>query len=166
MSRRQQECFPCPEHSYTQEEGSTVCHCEEAYYRTAQDSPSSACTRPPSAPVNPVYSMKQSTVIIEWGPPEDSGGRGDVSYSIVCSRCSGPSGQCEPCGSSVGFVPQQTGLVDRTVTVVNLLPHTNYTFQVESLNGVSGLSPWQRQYAQINVSTSLAGKWNFHARFM
>ncbi|XP_058853476.1 ephrin type-A receptor 7-like isoform X1 [Acipenser ruthenus] len=156
MSPRQQECFPCPEHSYTQEEGSTMCHCEEAYYRTPQDSPSSACTRPPSAPVNPVYSMKQSTVIIEWGPPEDSGGRGDISYSVVCSRCSGPSGQCEPCGSSVGFVPQQTGLVDRTVTVVNLLPHTNYTFQVESLNGVSGLSPWQRQYAQINVSTSLA----------
>uniref|UniRef100_A0A8C4T1U9 Ephrin type-A receptor 10 n=1 Tax=Erpetoichthys calabaricus TaxID=27687 RepID=A0A8C4T1U9_ERPCA len=156
MSPRQQECLACPERSTTEEEGSTMCVCEEGYFRTPLESPSSACTRPPSAPRDLVYSMKQATLIVEWSPPLDSGGRDDISYSIACSRCFDTLGQCEPCESSVGFVPQQTGLVDRTVTVVNLLPHANYSFQVEALNGVSDLSPSQRHYAQLNVSTSLA----------
>ncbi|XP_066573674.1 ephrin type-A receptor 10 [Amia ocellicauda] len=156
MSTRQQECFPCPEHSFTDEEGSVLCVCEEDYYRTPLDSPSSACTRPPSAPRNLVYSVKQSTLIIEWDPPSDMGGRADIAYSIVCTRCTGAAGRCEPCGGSVGFVPQQSGLLDRTVTVVNLAPHTNYTFRVEALNGVSDLVPSRRPFAQVNVSTSLA----------
>ncbi|MBN3297685.1 EPHA7 protein, partial [Amia calva] len=111
---------------------------------------------PPSAPRNLVYSVKQSTLIIEWDPPSDMGGRADIAYSIVCTRCTGAAGRCEPCGGSVGFVPQQSGLLDRTVTVVNLAPHTNYTFRVEALNGVSDLVPSRRPFAQVNVSTSLA----------
>ncbi|KAI4895702.1 hypothetical protein NFI96_030696, partial [Prochilodus magdalenae] len=67
----------------------------------------------------------------------------------------------------VGFVPQQSGLktsaergaspqtVERTVTVVNLLPNSNYSFSVEARNGVSELLPNKRFYAQVNVSTSL-----------
>nr|XP_015204363.1 PREDICTED: ephrin type-A receptor 10 isoform X2 [Lepisosteus oculatus] len=156
MSSRQQECFPCPKHSFSVVEGSVLCVCEEDYYRTSLDSPSSACTRPPSAPTGLVYSMKQSTLIIEWSPPEDSGGRTDVTYNIMCSRCSSPLRQCEPCGSSVGFVPQQMGLVERTVTVINLLPHTNYTFCVEALNGVSDFVPTKRLYSEVNVSTSIS----------
>uniref|UniRef100_A0AAR2KCZ5 Ephrin type-A receptor 10 n=1 Tax=Pygocentrus nattereri TaxID=42514 RepID=A0AAR2KCZ5_PYGNA len=159
MSSRQQECFPCPAHSVAEEEGSVLCACEEDHFRTPLDPPSAPCTRPPSPPRDLVYTLKQSTLILEWAAPNDSGGRGDLSYSVGCRRCVGPprapQTQCEPCGASVGFVPQQIGLTERTVTVVNLLPHSNYSFSVEARNGVSELLPNKRFYAQVNVSTSL-----------
>lgn len=112
---------------------------------------------PPSPPRDLLYSLKQSTLILEWAAPSDTGGRVDLTYSVGCKRCSGR--QCEPCGASIGFVPQQVGLTERTVTVVNLLPNTNYTFTVEALNGVSELLPNKRFYTQVNVSTSLPGEW-------
>lgn len=111
---------------------------------------------PPSPPRDLVYTLKQSTLILEWAAPSDTGGRADLTYSVACRRCVGR--QCEPCGASVGFVPQQVGLTERTVTVVNLLPNTNYTFTVEALNGVSELLPNKRFYTQVNVSTSLPGE--------
>ncbi|XP_071771461.1 ephrin type-A receptor 10 isoform X2 [Centroberyx gerrardi] len=153
MSSRQQECFPCPANSVAEEEGSVACVCEEDHFRTPLDTPSAPCTRPPSPPRDLVYTLKQSTLILEWAAPSDTGGRVDLTYSVGCRRC--VAGQCEPCGASVGFVPQQLGLTERTVTVVNLLPNTNYTFTVEALNGVSELLPNKRFYTQVNVSTSL-----------
>uniref|UniRef100_A0A8C9SC90 Ephrin type-A receptor 10 n=1 Tax=Scleropages formosus TaxID=113540 RepID=A0A8C9SC90_SCLFO len=154
MSSRQQECFACPAHSVAEEEGSVLCVCEEDYYRTPLDVPSAPCTRPPTPPRNLAFTLKQSTLVLEWDPPTDSGGRGDLSYAVGCSWCVGP-GACEPCGAGVAFLPQQSGLTERSVTVVNLLPHSNYTFTVEALNGVSELLPKKRFYAQVNVSTSL-----------
>lgn len=115
---------------------------------------------PPSPPRDLVYTLKQSTLILEWAAPSDTGGRVDLTYSLGCRRCTGR--QCEPCGASVGFVPQQVGLTERTVTVVNLLPNTNYTFTVEALNGVSELLPNKRFYTQVNVSTSLPGESHFN----
>ncbi|XP_069478754.1 ephrin type-A receptor 10 [Ambystoma mexicanum] len=156
MSTRLPLCSPCPEHSYTQQEASILCVCMRNYYRSPLDSPSTSCTRPPSAPRNLLYSMKQSTLILEWSSPADVGGRGDISYNVLCDRCSISLRQCESCGSSVGFVPQQIGLVDRTVTMVNLLPHVNYTIRVEAVNGVSDFSAFSKQYAEVNISTSLA----------
>uniref|UniRef100_A0A1A8RJA7 Ephrin type-A receptor 10 n=2 Tax=Nothobranchius rachovii TaxID=451742 RepID=A0A1A8RJA7_9TELE len=153
MSSRQQECFSCPDNSIAEEEGSVVCVCEEDNFRTPLDNPSAPCTRPPSPPRDLVYTLKQSTLILDWSPPSDSGGRVDLTYSVGCRRCVGR--QCEPCGASVGFVPQQVALTDRTVTVVNLLPNTNYTFTVEALNGVSELLPNKRFYSQVHVSTSV-----------
>uniref|UniRef100_A0A1A8JSP8 Ephrin type-A receptor 10 n=3 Tax=Nothobranchius kuhntae TaxID=321403 RepID=A0A1A8JSP8_NOTKU len=153
MSSRQQECFSCPDNSVAEEEGSVVCVCEEDHFRTPLDNPSAPCTRPPSPPRDLVYTLKQSTLILDWSPPSDSGGRVDLTYSVGCRRCVGR--QCEPCGASVGFVPQQVALTDRTVTVVNLLPNTNYTFTVEALNGVSELLPNKRFYSQVHVSTSV-----------
>lgn len=97
--------------------------------------------------------------MLEWSAPADAGGRSDLTYSLWCGRCPAAlRGRCEQCGSSVGFVPQQTGLVGRTVTLVNLLPHANYTIRVAAVNGVSALSPLAgQQYAEVNVSTGLAG---------
>ncbi|KAJ7417263.1 Ephrin type-A receptor 7 [Willisornis vidua] len=116
------------------------------------------CRGPPSAPRNLVYSLRQSSLVLEWNAPADAGGRSDLTYSLWCGRCPAVlRGRCEQCGSSVGFVPQQTGLVDRTVTLVNLLPHANYTIRVAAVNGVSGVSPlWGQQYAEVNVSTGHA----------
>ncbi|KAM9737804.1 ephrin type-A receptor 10 isoform 3-T5 [Menidia menidia] len=153
MSSRQQECFSCPAHSLAEEEGSVVCVCEEDHFRTPLDNPSAPCTRPPSPPRDLQYTLKQSTLVLDWAPPSDSGGRADLTYSVGCRRCG--ARHCEPCGASVGFVPQQAGLTERTVTVVNLLPNANYSFSVEALNGVSELLPGKRFYTQVNVSTSL-----------
>nr|XP_023831465.1 ephrin type-A receptor 7-like [Salvelinus alpinus] len=153
MSSRQQECFPCPANSVAEEEGSVVCVCEEDHFRTPLDNPSAPCTRPPSPPKDLVYTLKQSTMILEWSAPTDTGGRGDLTYSVGCRRCVGL--QCEPCGASVGFMPQQSGLTERAVTVVNLMANSNYTLTVEALNGVSELLPNKRFYTQVNVSTSV-----------
>uniref|UniRef100_A0A8C4YST2 Ephrin type-A receptor 10 n=1 Tax=Gopherus evgoodei TaxID=1825980 RepID=A0A8C4YST2_9SAUR len=159
LSSRLPLCSPCPEHSFTHREASTFCTCQKNYSRSPSDPPSASCTRPPSAPRNLIYSLQQSTLVLEWSAPADLGGRTDVTYNLLCDRCSAAlRRQCEQCGSSVGFVPQQTGLVDRTVTLVNLLPHVNYTIRVAAVNGVSDFSASSKpQYAEVNISTSLRG---------
>ncbi|XP_029426764.1 ephrin type-A receptor 10 [Rhinatrema bivittatum] len=156
LSARMPRCSLCPEFSHAQLEASFVCLCKSDFYRSPLDSPSASCTRPPSAPRNLVHSVKQSTLVLEWSAPADSGGRDDVTYNVLCDRCTFALRQCEACGGSVGFVPQQLGLVDRTVSVVNLLPHVNYTIRVEAVNGVSDFSAFSRQYVEVSVSASLS----------
>ena len=65
---------------------------------------------------------------------------------------------CEPCSDSVRFLPRQTGLTNTTVTVVDLLAHTNYTFEIDAVNGVSDLSTLSRQFAAVNITTNQAGE--------
>ncbi|KAI5097802.1 ephrin type-A receptor 7 isoform X5 [Silurus meridionalis] len=155
-SSQQQECLPCPANSVAEDDGSVLCVCEEGHFRTPLDAPSSPCTRPPSPPRDLLYTLKQSTLILEWAAPADAGGRSDVTYSVACQRCvSIPREHCEPCGANVGFVPQQSGLNGCTVTVLNLLPNANYTFSVETRNGVSDLLPNKRFYTHVNISTGL-----------
>ncbi|NXR64740.1 EPHAA protein, partial [Rhadina sibilatrix] len=158
LSLRLPACSPCPEHSFTHEEASTFCLCQTNYSRSPSDPPSASCTRPPSAPRNLEYSLRQSSLVLRWSAPADAGGRSDLTYSLWCGRCpAAPRGRCQRCGAGVAFVPQQTGLVERTVTLVNLLPHANYTIRVAALNGVSALSPLAgQQYAEVNVSTGRA----------
>ncbi|XP_041043882.1 ephrin type-A receptor 7 isoform X1 [Carcharodon carcharias] len=155
-SSQDDRCARCPAHSHTAREGSSWCECEDGYYRALTDPPSVSCTRPPSAPQNLIYNINQTTVSLEWGPPADTGGRDDVTYRIMCKQCSWEQGECVPCGSSIGFMPQQSGLADTYVTVVDLLAHANYTFEVEAVNGVSDLSRTQRLFAAVSITTSQA----------
>nr|XP_014352474.1 PREDICTED: ephrin type-A receptor 7-like [Latimeria chalumnae] len=150
------QCSRCPAHSFSDKEGSSRCDCEDGYYRAFSDPPSAACTRPPSAPQNLIYNINQTTVSLEWSPPADTGGRTDVTYRILCKRCSWEQSECVSCGSNVGFVPQQAGLVDTYVTIMDLLAHANYTFEVEAVNGVSDLSRTQRLFAAVSITTSQA----------
>ncbi|XP_052379429.1 ephrin type-A receptor 7 isoform X3 [Oncorhynchus keta] len=150
------QCSRCPAHSYNDREGSWRCDCEDGYYRGLSDPPSVACTRPPSAPQNLVYNINQTTVSLEWSPPADTGGRNDVTYRIMCRRCSWEAEECVACGGNVGYSPQQAGLVDTYVSVVDLLAHANYTFEVEAVNGVSDLSRTQRLFAAVSIATSQA----------
>uniref|UniRef100_A0A667ZQW2 Ephrin type-A receptor 7 n=1 Tax=Myripristis murdjan TaxID=586833 RepID=A0A667ZQW2_9TELE len=155
------QCSRCPAHSFNDHEGSWRCDCEDGYYRALSDPPSVACTRPPSAPQNLVYNINQTTVSLEWSPPADTGGRNDVTYRIICRRCSWEPEECVPCGGNVGYSPQQSGLVDTYVTVVDLLAHANYTFEVEAVNGVSDLSRTQRLFAAVSIATGQAGEQEF-----
>ncbi|CAI5781857.1 ephrin type-A receptor 10 isoform X1 [Podarcis lilfordi] len=157
-SARILRCSPCPPRSFTQQEGSTFCFCQATYTRAPSDLPSAPCTRPPSAPVNLVYRLKQSTLVLEWNPPVDLGGRSDISYNLLCLHCS-PSSQCTPCGHGVSFVPQQRGLVGRTATLMNLLPQANYTIRVEAVSGVSGLgSSSEQPYAEMTIFTGVTAQ--------
>uniref|UniRef100_A0A8B9KYF3 Ephrin type-A receptor 7 n=2 Tax=Astyanax mexicanus TaxID=7994 RepID=A0A8B9KYF3_ASTMX len=150
------QCSRCPAHSYNDREGSWRCDCEDGYYRALSDPPSIACTRPPSAPQNLVYNINQTTVTLEWRPPADTGGRNDVTYRIICRRCSWEPEECVPCGGNVAYTPQQSGLTDTEVTISELLAHANYTFEVEAVNGVSDLSRTQRLFAAVSIATSQA----------
>ncbi|XP_042245491.1 ephrin type-A receptor 7 isoform X1 [Thunnus albacares] len=150
------QCSRCPAHSFNDREGSWRCNCEDGYYRALSDPPSVACTRPPSAPQNLVYNINQTTVTLEWSPPADTGGRNDVTYRVICRRCSWEPEECVPCGPNVGYSPAQSGLVDTYVTIMDLLAHANYTFEVEAVNGVSDLSRTQRLFAAVSIATGQA----------
>ncbi|XP_033506423.1 ephrin type-A receptor 3 isoform X1 [Epinephelus lanceolatus] len=147
-------CTKCPPHSSSPQEQAVECVCEKGFYRAETDPRSMACTRPPSAPENPISTVNETCVTLEWSPPRDTGGRGDITYSLHCRKCSGDSRKCTPCGSSVHFVPRQFGLSSATVLVTDLQPDSNYSFTVESQNGVSDLSPTPRGTVVINVTTS------------
>ncbi|XP_045907242.1 ephrin type-A receptor 4b isoform X2 [Micropterus dolomieu] len=147
-------CTKCPPHSSSPQEQAFECVCEKGFYRAETDPRAMACTRPPSAPENPISTVNETCVTLEWSPPRDTGGRGDITYSLHCSKCSGDGKKCTPCGSSVHFVPRQFGLSSATVLVTELQPDSNYSFTIESQNGVSDLSPTPRGTAVINVTTS------------
>uniref|UniRef100_A0A674KF32 receptor protein-tyrosine kinase n=1 Tax=Terrapene triunguis TaxID=2587831 RepID=A0A674KF32_9SAUR len=151
-----QLCAKCPLHSYSESRAAQVCRCDSSYYRAAQDPPSAACTRPPSAPVNLVSSVNGTSVTLEWAPPLDKGGRTDVTYNVVCRRCTWDLGQCEACGSGIRFVPQQMSLGQAALTVANLMAHMNYSFWVEAVNGVSDLSLEPKRFAVVNITTNQA----------
>uniref|UniRef100_A0A8C5LCL9 receptor protein-tyrosine kinase n=1 Tax=Jaculus jaculus TaxID=51337 RepID=A0A8C5LCL9_JACJA len=155
-SPHSQSCSKCPPRSYTHEEASTSCLCEKDYFRRESDPPTMACTRPPSAPRNAISNVNETSVFLEWIPPADTGGRKDVSYFIACKKCDSHAGVCEECGSHVRYIPQQSGLKNTSVMMVDLLAHTNYTFEIEAVNGVSDLSPDSRQYVSVNVTTNQA----------
>ncbi|KAI5768133.1 EPHA10 [Gulo gulo luscus] len=164
LSSRRLLCSPCPEHSRALENASTFCVCQDSYARSPTDPPSASCTRPPSAPRDLQYSLSRSPLALRlrWLPPADSGGRSDVTYSLLCLRCGreGPGGACEPCGPRVAFVPRQAGLRERAATLLHLRPGARYTVRVAALNGVSGpAAAAGATYAQVTVSTGPGAPW-------
>ncbi|XP_069641615.1 ephrin type-A receptor 3 isoform X3 [Haliaeetus albicilla] len=150
------KCAKCPPHSSTYEDASLNCRCEKNYFRSEKDPPSMACTRPPSAPRNVISNINETSVILDWSWPLDTGGRKDVTFNIICKKCGGNIKMCEPCSDNVRFLPHQTGLTNTTVTVVDLLAHTNYTFEIDAVNGVSDLSTLSRQFAAVSITTNQA----------
>ncbi|XP_075463637.1 ephrin type-A receptor 5 isoform X1 [Ascaphus truei] len=155
-SPQSQTCNKCPPHSYTHEEASTSCGCEERYFRRVSDPSTMACTRPPSAPRSAISNINETSVFLEWMFPADTGGRKDVFYNIVCKKCNSLPSLCEECGTHVHYIPQQTSLKNTSVMVIDLQAHTNYTFEIEAENGVSELSSGTRQYVSVNVTTNQA----------
>ncbi|KAG8590765.1 hypothetical protein GDO81_006888 [Engystomops pustulosus] len=150
------KCGKCPPHSSTQEDGATQCVCEKNYYRADKDPPSMACTRPPSAPRNLISNINETSVILDWSWPLDTGGRKDLTFNVVCKKCGGNSKFCEACKGNLRFIPRQIGLTNTTVTIMDLLAHTNYTFEIESVNGVSDQSVTMRHIAAVSITTNQA----------
>lgn len=114
---------------------------------------------PPSSPQNLISNVNETSVNLEWSPPQNKGGREDISYNVVCKRCGANDlNRCRSCGSGVHFSPQQNGLKTTKVSITDLLAHTNYTFEVWAVNGVSKQNPSQDQAVSVTVTTNQAGR--------
>ncbi|XP_071612959.1 ephrin type-A receptor 6 isoform X2 [Heliangelus exortis] len=147
------KCSKCPPHSLTYVEATSVCQCEKGYFRAEKDPPTMACTRPPSAPRNVIFNINETALMLEWSPPSDTGGRKDLTYSVICKKCGSDASQCEICGGGIRFIPRHTGLINSSVTVLDFVSHVNYTFEIEATNGVSELSFSPKQFTAITVTT-------------
>ncbi|KAI4894813.1 hypothetical protein NFI96_012376, partial [Prochilodus magdalenae] len=150
------KCSRCPAHSYSYDKASPSCYCEKGYFRAEKDPPAMACTRPPSAPRHVVYRINETALYLEWTPPSDTGGRKDLIYNVVCKRCSSDPQPCEACGEELHFVPDSRGLTEPYVTVLDFTVPSNYTFQIEAVNGVSHMES-SPPMAAITVSTDQGG---------
>lgn len=114
---------------------------------------------PPSAPLNLISNVNETSVNLEWSSPQNTGGRQDISYNVVCKKCgAGDSSKCRPCGSGVHYTPQQNGLKTTKVSITDLLAHTNYTFEIWAVNGVSKYNPSPDQSVSVTVTTNQAGR--------
>uniref|UniRef100_H3CAL6 receptor protein-tyrosine kinase n=1 Tax=Tetraodon nigroviridis TaxID=99883 RepID=H3CAL6_TETNG len=133
------------------------CHCERGFYRAEKDPPTMACTRPPSPPRNLMFNLNDTCLMLEWSPPSDTGGRRDLTYNVLCKRCGPEPNRCKLCEEDLRFLPRPLGLTNATVTVTDFSANANYTFEIESLNGVSDMSSFPRQVAIITVNTNQGG---------
>jgi len=96
--------------------------------------------------------------MLEWTPPRDSGGREDLVYNIICKSCGSGRGACTRCGDNVQFAPRQLGLTEPRIYISDLLAHTQYTFEIQAVNGVTDQSPFSPHFASVNITTNQAGK--------
>ncbi|KAL2083977.1 hypothetical protein ACEWY4_019495 [Coilia grayii] len=170
----------CLANSRTSTEASTMCECRSGFYRaptdinttactahyinttacTAHYINTTACTAPPSGPVSLTweYESSEGGVSLRWRPPQDTGGRSEVWYGVVCRICpsasQSPPSMCSWCGETVTYTPSQSNLRQTKVTLNNLLTRVTYLIQVQAFNDVSALSPFPPQFSSINFTTS------------
>ncbi|CAB1426720.1 unnamed protein product [Pleuronectes platessa] len=150
-------CSKCPPHSVARQPGATACSCEDGFYKIDSDPPNMACTRPPSPPRNAISNVNETSVFLEWSAPTEAGGRKDVRYNILCQRVLPEGRGSEECGANVRFLPRGLGLSNTSVMVADLQSHTNYSFLLEAVNGVSELAKdHAKQYVSLNVTTNQA----------
>ncbi|KAL7386982.1 hypothetical protein ABVT39_016533 [Epinephelus coioides] len=149
-------CAPCPSNSRTSARGASICPCQSGFYRSDSDPPDSACTTIPSAPRNVISSVNETSLSLEWEEPEDTGGRSDLVYNVVCKKCLRDRSPCTRCDDNVDIAPRRLGLRQRKVVVRNLQAHTRYSFEVQAVNGVSGKNPTSPSYSTVNITTNQA----------
>ncbi|KAL3988217.1 hypothetical protein ACER0C_012535 [Sarotherodon galilaeus] len=149
-------CAPCPANSRTSARGASICPCQNGFYRADSDPPDSACTTIPSAPRNVISSVNETSLSLEWEEPEDTGGRSDLVYNVVCKKCLRDRSPCTRCDDNVDIAPRRLGLRQRKVVVRNLQAHTRYSFEVQAVNGVSGKNATPPRYSIVNITTNQA----------
>ncbi|XP_065115480.1 ephrin type-B receptor 3-like isoform X5 [Paramisgurnus dabryanus] len=149
-------CTPCPPNSRTSSGAASICSCRNGYYRADNDSPDSGCTTVPSGPRSVISSVNETSLVLEWSEPRDQGGRDDLLYNVICKKCLPERGTCTRCDDNVDISPRHLGLTVRHVTVRNLQAHTQYSFEIQAVNGVSNKSPYTPQFASVNITTNQA----------
>lgn len=113
----------------------------------------------PSGPRNVISIVNETSIVLEWHPPRETGGRDDVTYNIICKKCRADRRSCSRCDDNVEFVPRQLGLTECRVSISSLWAHTPYTFDIQAVNGVSSKSPFPPQHVSVNITTNQAGKY-------
>ncbi|XP_028442659.1 ephrin type-B receptor 3b isoform X7 [Perca flavescens] len=149
-------CLPCPANSRASSGASSVCSCRNGFYRSDTDSPDSPCTTIPSAPRSVISSVNETSLVLEWSDPRDLGGREDIFYNVICKKCLPERGMCSRCDDNVDISPRHLGLTQRRVAVRNLQAHTQYSFEIQAVNGVSNKSPYTPQFSAVNITTNQA----------
>ncbi|XP_041120107.1 ephrin type-B receptor 1-like isoform X1 [Polyodon spathula] len=149
-------CLQCPHNSRSNTEAATICICRNGYYRGDSDFPYAPCTGVPSGPRNVISIVNETSIILEWHPPREAGGRDDVMYNIICKKCSSDRKTCSRCDENVEFVPRQLGLTETRVYISSLWAHTLYTFEIQAVNGVSNKSPYPPQHVSVSITTNQA----------
>lgn len=112
----------------------------------------------PSAPRNLISSVNETSLSLEWDEPEDTGGRSDLVYNVVCKKCLRDRSPCTRCDDNVDIAPRRLGLRQRKVVVRNLQAHTRYSFEVQAVNGVSGKKSASPSFSTVNITTNQAGE--------
>uniref|UniRef100_A0A673XKH3 Ephrin type-B receptor 3 n=1 Tax=Salmo trutta TaxID=8032 RepID=A0A673XKH3_SALTR len=149
-------CTPCPPNSRTSSGAANVCSCRNGFYRSDTDSPDNACTTVPSAPRSVISNVNETYLVLEWSEPRDSGGRDDIFYNVICKKCLPERGMCSRCDDNVEISPRHLGLTQRRVAVRNLQAHTQYSFEIQAVNGVSNKNPYTPQFSAVNITTNQA----------
>lgn len=114
----------------------------------------------PSAPRNVISSVNETSLVLEWSDPRDLGGREDIFYNVICKKCLSERGMCSRCDDNVDISPRHLGLTQRRVAVRNLQAHTQYSFEIQAVNGVSNKSPYTPQFSTVNITTNQAGRYS------
>ncbi|MEQ2161672.1 Ephrin type-B receptor 3 [Goodea atripinnis] len=104
-----------------------------------------------------ISSVNETSLLLEWSEPRDMGGREDILFNVICKKCLPERGMCSRCDDNVDISPRHLGLTQRRVTVRNLQAHTQYSFEIQAVNGVSNKSPYTPQFASVNITTNQAG---------
>ncbi|KAK7889372.1 hypothetical protein WMY93_024932 [Mugilogobius chulae] len=149
-------CLPCPANSRATSGAASICSCRNGFYRSDTDLAESPCTTVPSQPRNVISSVNETSLVLEWSEPRDMGGRDDIFYNIICKKCLPERGMCTRCDDNVDISPRHLGLTQRRVTVRNLQAHTQYSFEIQAVNGVSNKSPYTPQFSAVNITTNQA----------
>ncbi|XP_072308602.1 ephrin type-A receptor 2a [Eucyclogobius newberryi] len=144
-------CRVCPDNTRPSDTGATECECEDGYFRSPSDPLTAACSAPPSAPRDLISTTlsAEGKLQLSWDPPLVTGGRSDLTYSVVCELCDASS--CVPCSDKIRFDPSPADIQDTAVVVGDLDSHLNYTFTVEAHSGVSQYSA-KRPIAAITAA--------------
>ncbi|XP_068869533.1 ephrin type-A receptor 5 isoform X11 [Aphelocoma coerulescens] len=135
-------CSKCPPHSYTLDEASTSCLCEEHYFRKESDPPTMACTTP--SPVSSVKKGKitKNSISLSWQEPDRPNGiileyeikyfekDQETSYTIIKSK-------------------------ETTITADGLKPGSTYVFQIRARTA-AGYGGFSRRFEFETSPVSVA----------
>ncbi|XP_017333855.1 ephrin type-B receptor 3 isoform X1 [Ictalurus punctatus] len=149
-------CTPCPPNSRSISPASSSCSCRNGFYRADSDTPDTACTAVPSAPRSVISNVNETSLVLEWSEPKELGGRDDLLYNVICKKCVTERGACTRCDDNVDVSPRHLGLTERRVAIRNLQAHTQYSFEIQAVNGVSNKSPHPPHYTSVNITTNQA----------
>ncbi|XP_075785368.1 ephrin type-A receptor 5 isoform X11 [Pelodiscus sinensis] len=134
-------CSKCPPHSYTHEEASTSCLCEEHYFRRESDPPTMACTTPSPISIVKKGKIAKNSISLSWQEPDRPNGiileyeikyfekDQETSYTIIKSK-------------------------ETTVTADGLKPASAYIFQIRARTA-AGYGGFSRRF-EFETSPVLA----------